>query len=170
MPNYIRYLAVCGLLLVAGCGRGAPAIPAPLGPVPAAARIYYDNGGGIQDSVRLVIRDQESLRKFWSQVTSRQADPPPVPTVDWSREMLLVAAAGRMTPEARIRVDSIGIRREMSARGRMEDVLATVVRVTEGCRRFTTAGFPVEIVRVRRFDGPISWVHRRETTGNCQRT
>ena len=84
--------------------------------------------------------------------------------------MLLVAAAGRMSPEARIRVDSVGVRREMSARGKMEDVLATVVRVTEGCRRFNTAAFPVEIVRVRRFEGPVSWVNRRETTGNCAAT
>jgi hypothetical protein len=141
-----------------------------LGPLPSTARVYYDNGGGIQDSLRLVIRDQQELQKWWSQATSRQQDPPPIPAVDWSREMLLVAAAGRMTPEGRIRVDSVGIRREMSTRGKMEDVLATVVRISDGCRRFTTAGFPVEIVRVRRFNGPVSWVNRRETTGNCQGT
>ena len=84
--------------------------------------------------------------------------------------MLLVASAGRKTPEARISVDSIGVRREMGPNGKMQDVLAAVVRLTEGCRRFNTAAFPVEIVRVRRFDGPVSWVQRREQSGNCQRT
>lgn len=162
-------LATCGLLVAVGCGRKAAPASAPLGPVSAAARIYYDNGGGIQDSLRLVIRNPQELQKWWGQATSRQQDPPPIPTVDWEREMLLVAAAGPMTPEGRIRVDSVGVRREMTASGRMQDVLTAVVRVSEGCRRFNTAAYPVEIVRVRRFSGAVSWTNRRETTGNCER-
>lgn len=170
MRHPLFAFATLSLLLLAACGRKAAPASVPLGPVPAAARIYYDNGGGIQDSVRLVIRDAQELNRWWRQATSRQQDPPPMPTVDWSREMLLMAAAGPMTPEGRIRVDSVGVRREMTASGRMQDVLAAVVRVTEGCRRFNTAAYPVEIVRVRRFAGTVSWNNRRETTGNCERT
>lgn len=167
MRRSLRFLICCGLALAAGCGPKSLPAPAPLGPLPSDARLYYDNAGGIQDSLRLVLRSEEELHRLWDQATSTQQDPPPVPSVDWGREMLLVAAAGRMTPEGQIRVDSVGIRREMSASGDVQEVLAAVVTVLEGCRRFDTSAYPLEIVRVRRFDGPVSWVEERKTVGRC---
>lgn len=161
---------VCGLVvLTAGCQRGgaAPA-PAPLSPVPAASVVYYDNQGALQDSVRTVVRDPASLQTLWERVTAGQASPPPAPEVDFGREMLVVVGAGRKTPEDQIHVDSVGVRREMGPSGRRQDVLAVVVRTTEGCGRFRTEAYPVEIVRVRRFEGPVSFVERRERAEGCR--
>ncbi len=166
--RYCFLLLIFGSLLVsAACRRGAPPAAAPSwSPVPAE-RVYYDNEGGIRDSVRLVVRDREALQRLWTQATAGQAAPPPPPQVDFGREMLLAVGAGRMTPEDQIQVDSVGVRPETTAAGRREDVLAVVVRTTEGCRRFNVDAYPVEIVRVRRFDGPVSFLERRVQATDC---
>lgn len=160
---------ILGAALLAACRGGAPATPAPsFNPVTTAERLYYDNGGGIQESLRLVIRDATTLADVWQRVTSRQVEPPPAPQVDFSREMLLVVAAGRMTPEDEIRVDSVGIHSETTATGRSERVMAVIVRIREGCRRFNADAYPLEVVRVRRFDGPVNFVERREQATDCR--
>jgi hypothetical protein len=160
------------LLAAAGCGRAGPGVPTPAAWlfVPEDATVYYDNAGGIQDSLRLVVRDAATLHDVWAQATSQQASPPPPPEVGFAKEMLLVAAAGRMTPEDQIRVDSVVVQRRTLATGKQEEVLSAVVRTIEGCGRFATPAFPVQIVRIRRFDGPVVFVERRERAGNCQGT
>jgi hypothetical protein len=165
-------LAAATLLTAMGCGRGAPGTPAP--PewlyVPDEAVVYYDNAGGIKDSLRMVIRDPETLREVWAQATSQQAAPPPPPEIGFARDMLIVAAAGRMTPEDQIGIDSVVVHKRTLATGKAEEVLSAIIRTTEGCRRFDTPAYPVQIVRVRRFDGPVIFVERRDRAGNCPTT
>jgi hypothetical protein len=36
------------------------------------------------------------------------------------------------------------------------------VRTVQGCARFRTEAFPLEVVRARVFDGPIRWEERRQ--------
>ncbi|HUG40046.1 MAG TPA: hypothetical protein VMM12_06165 [Longimicrobiales bacterium] len=160
------YAAAAGAVWVvsvgfAGCARG-PALPEPLGPVPETARLYYDDGGGLADSARLVIRGEAMWQDVWQRATAQRPAPPPLPVIDFDRDMILVVAAGRMTPEDQIRVDSVGVRRERTADGEDRDALTVIVRTTQGCGRFASEAYPVEIVRVRRFDGPVSFVERRE--------
>jgi hypothetical protein len=151
------------LVVLGGCSRGRrAAAPAPWLPLAADARLYTDNAGGIQDSVRTVVRDASTLRLFWQQATAGQDSPPPVPTVDFAREMVLVAAAGRMTLEDEIRVDSVRVRRETDASGRAEEVMSVLVSTVEGCGNFRAPAFPVDVVRVRRFEGRVSFIERRE--------
>jgi hypothetical protein len=145
------------LSLALGCGGGgggAPSIPT----FPPPAQLYYDDSGGIPDSVRLVVRDQRSWEDVWNRATSRRADPPPLPTVDFSEQMVLVAAAGQMATGDRIHIDSLGVRRQLTADDDSEDVLDVVVQTTTGCGRFAGDTYPVEMVRVLRFDGPVAWV------------
>jgi hypothetical protein len=178
-PNRMRtallLLVLAGVLVTPACRRGAAPSPPAAVPPPAwtaspAQRLYYDNAGGIQDSLRLVIRDSEQLRSVWIRATSRQVAPPPAPTVDFEREMLLVVAAGRRSAEDQIRVDSVGVRREPAAPGRTAvEEMTAVVRLTEACRRFASESYPIEIVRVRRFDGPVAWLERRERQAECAR-
>lgn len=165
------------LLLVAlpGCRRGRAAAPVPAPPAaawtPAAAeRVYYDNAGGIRDSTRLAIRDAARLQEVWAQATSRQLSPPPAPEVDFTREMLLVVAAGRRSPEDRIVVDSVRVQRETRGGTSTELAFAAVVKLVEGCGRFAADAYPLEIVRVPRFAGEIEWVERRERAPQCQRS
>lgn len=155
--------------LAAGCGRGSgPPAPATLSPVPSGSVVYYDDQGAIRDSVRTVVRDAAGLRTLWERVTAGQSSPPPAPVVSFDREMLVVVGAGRKTPEDQIHVDSVGVRREMGPDGRMREALAVVVRTTGGCGRIRTAAYPVEIVRVRHFAGPVSFVEKRERAEGCR--
>jgi hypothetical protein len=159
------------LVLALGLGachhRGAapPPQPAALAPISPLARLYSDNVGGIQDSVRLVIRDAREFANVWQKATSGQASPAPVPNVDFGHEMVLVAGAGRMTPDDQIRIDSVGVSKERE-NGQVRDVLKAWVETTEGCHRFRADAYPIEIVRVQRFDGPVRFVeHRVQPTG-----
>lgn len=161
LPLLVGVICALGL---AACHHGAP--PAPV-PVPTADRIYYDNGGGIQDSVRMVIRTQQAFQSVWQQATSQQSSPPPVPTIDFSHDMVLVVAAGRMTPEDQIHVDSVAVRQVPDAQGHMQKGLRVVVDVIRGCVQFKSAAYPLEIVRVRRYNGPVQFVERRSRAQGC---
>ncbi|HSJ10167.1 MAG TPA: hypothetical protein VK928_09645 [Longimicrobiales bacterium] len=136
--------------------------------MPIEARLLYDNGGGVRDSGQIVIRDAETLRRVWTQATSTQSTPPAAPEVDFQRQMLLLVSSGRMSPDAEIHVDSVGARRERTADGREQEVLAVQFTITEGCRRFNRDAYPVEIVRIRRYDGEVRFHGRRERASGCQ--
>ena len=48
-------------------------------------------------------------------------------------------------------------------------VLAVLVRTTEACERYATAVYPLQVVRMRRYDGPVVFVERRERAEGCAR-
>lgn len=164
-------LAALALLCAAACGGAPPPSPAPppLGLVPQASLLYDDDAGGLRDSLRLVVRASAEMEELWRRATAGQPAPPPPPAVDFGREMVVAVAAGRMTPNDRIRVDSVGVRREPGADGRMREVLAVLVRTTEACERYTAAAYPSQVVRLRRYDGPVVFVERRERAEGCAR-
>ncbi len=62
--------------------------------------------GGISQRARLVIRDREKFNELWNQITQAVSDKPPLPKVDFSREMLIVAAMGPQSSHYEIIVDS----------------------------------------------------------------
>ena len=153
----------------AACGGAkAPAAPVPMGPVPVEARLLYDNGGGIRDSGQIVIRDQPSLQDVWQRATSTQSSPPPVPTIDFQREMVVAVAGGRMSPSHEIHVDSAGIRRERTPAGKEQQVLAVHFTVTEGCTRINRDAYPVELVKIRRYAGEVRFIGKRQPAVNCR--
>jgi hypothetical protein len=156
---------VSGLVLAA-CGGAA--VPRPLGPVPVEARLFYDNGGGIRDSSTVVIRDAPTLQRYWAQATSTQSSPPPAPTIDFNNQRALLVSGGRMPPDNEIHVDSAGIRAEPTADGKEKDVLAVHFTITEGCRRINRDAYPVEIVRIRKYDGEVRFNGHRERPTNCR--
>lgn len=155
-------------LLAAGCGRGRPPAPAPA-PVPVLqpSVLYDDDAGGMRDSVRLVVRDPAAFQALWRSATQGQPSPPPLPVIDFAREMVVAVGAGRMSPDDRIRVDSVSLRPEAGRGARPS--LVVLVRTTEGCRGFSAASWPVQLVRVRRHDGPVVFVERRVRAEGCAR-
>ena len=156
MRGRLSYL-MCGCTLVAACHRGAAGMEM-LTPVLSTARVYYDDGPAFCDSVRMVVRDGAAWRTVWAQATSAQPAPPPLPAVDFEREMVLVVGAGKMTPGDQIHVDSAGVRR---------DFFVAVVRTIVQCRPFPADAYPLEIVRVTRSDKTATFVERRERAANC---
>lgn len=165
------------LLVLTACfggGGSSPEMPAPqppppppVQPYPAATRIYYDNGGGIQDSLREVLTDAEAFGRRWQQATSSQSSPPSPPSIDFAADMVVLVAAGRMTPDDQIQVDSANLSRAPDAAGVMTETLNIVVRTTIGCRRFNAPAHPLELVRLRRFNGPIRFLERRVQAEGC---
>jgi hypothetical protein len=157
------------------CGGGDPpppqaayTPPPPPAPLDDSDRLYYDTTGGIADSVRTVMRTPEEFVEVWGQATSRQADPPAPPTIDFTRRMAVLVGAGRMTPEDQIRVDSVGIRTVTDAEGAEEDVLVVIVRTIRGCGRFALDAYPLEIVSVPRHEGDVRFLDRSEQDPNCE--
>jgi len=152
--------AVVGAGTALACARGGGATVAPsLAPVTASTRLYSDDGPAFTDSVRLAVRDMATWQQVWAQATSTQGEPPPLPQVDFSREMVLVAAAGQMHPGDQIRVDSAGVR---------AGVFVALVRTITACRQFPAAAYPLDIVRVLRSDLEVTWSERRERAPDCQ--
>lgn len=162
-------IAVLALLALgpAACGGGPPA-PPPLAPIPEEARLYYDDSGGLADSLRMVVREAERWDDVWNRATSRREEPPPAPAIDFDDQMALVVAAGRMSPGDGIRVDSVGFQEVRTADGDTEEVLSAVVRTVRGCGRFSGDAYPVEIVRVRRWEGRVEFLERSETSADCR--
>ena len=161
-------LSLCALALAAGCaGRAAPAGAPPRAEIPASALVYYDNSGGIQDSLRLVVRDAVTMRDVWRRATSTQSSPPPLPTVDFAREMVVVVGTGRMTPADEVRVDSLAIREQALAGQRPSRVMELVVHTIRGCQTIRADAYPLAIMRVQRFDGEVRFVERRQRADGC---
>ncbi len=166
--NTVLSVLAAALVLTA-CGRGGgAATPQPMAPYPAPVRIYYDDTGGIADSLRLVVKDAAEFERVWQRATSRQTSPPPPASVDFNRDMVLVVGAGRLTPGDQITVDSVGLTRAMNAAGRMVELLSVVVKTTTACERIAFDAYPLEIVRVRRFDGEVRFVENRVQAQNCR--
>lgn len=154
--------AGCGLL-----GSGPEPSPAvnPMVPLASGAQLFYDDRGGIPDSVRIVVRDENTWRTQWERATSQRADPPPLPDLDFREHMVLVVAAGRKSPGDRIQVDSAGVRTERTTE-EVEEVFEVVVRTVEGCAPIRSDIYPLTIVRVPRFEGRVSFVER-VTSADC---
>jgi len=150
-------LLMCGIVVVAGClhrGGGGG-----LTPVGATARVYYDDSPAYRDSVRMIVREASTWQMVWARATSTQASPAPLPAIDFSREIVVLVGAGRMTPGDQIHVDSVGVR---------GGAFVVVVRTTVECRPFPAEAYPMEIVRVSRSDKTPSFVERRDRAAHCQ--
>jgi hypothetical protein len=109
-----------------------------------------------------VVRDEGTLRAAWAQATSKLSLAPPVPVVDFTREMVVLVGAGRMTTEDEIRVDSTVVQQIRTPSDEVESVLGIIVRTTKGCGRFDVEGYPLQIVRVRAFPGDVRWIERNQ--------
>ena len=84
--------------------------------------------------------------------------PPAMPVVDFQREMLIVAAAGRMSPGDRIQIDSVGVR---------EDLYVVVVSTVVECEPFPADAYPVVIVRVPRDERAVAFSEKRTRAAHC---
>src|SRR5687768_13590872 len=154
--RYLNVVPMIAAVLFGACGRGGGAAPTPrpLGPVPIEAQV--------------AIRDAATLQDIWRRATSTQSSPPPAPTVDFERQMLLLVASGRMRSGDEIHVDSVGTRREVTAAGREQEVLAVQYTITEACSRLQRDTYPLEIVRVRRYQGDVRFIGKRARASSCR--
>jgi hypothetical protein len=134
-------------------------MPRPLTPILATQQVYYDDGGGFSEFERLVVRDQTRWEDVWARATYGQPSPPAIPAVDFTRDMLIVAAAGRMNPGDRIQIDSAGVR---------QNLYVIVVRTIVECEPFPADAYPLTIVRVLLDERPVAFSEEREQAAHCR--
>jgi hypothetical protein len=86
------------VVLVAGCVNDSSRVLRPVTPIEltritpnAPSIIYYS---GLVDPARMVIDDAATLASVWERVFVNQSEPPPLPSVDFRRERVIVAALG----------------------------------------------------------------------------
>lgn len=150
------------LLVILGCGGGDPpprsiAVPPPTAyPVPPADYLYSGNTAVIPEATQSEIRDEIALGRHWRTVTAGQSNPPPVPQIDFSRDIVVFVASGQRPQGSRVQVDSVGF--ELEATG--PDITRRVMRVfgstVSPCDPFRGGySYPVQLARIQRADMPI---------------
>jgi len=118
----------------------------------AAPFTYYS---GIDDSTRLVVRDAASWRARWDAINRAMKPPPPLPQVDFAREMVVVAALGRRASGGwSIVIDSA------AWRGRVVDVFVRQLAPGRGCFTSAAISAPVDVALLPRRDAPVRFTER----------
>ena len=117
--------------------------------------------GGISQRARLVIRDRDKFKELWDQITRATSDKPPLPEVDFSREMIIVAAmGGPQSSRNEIIIDSAC---------EVDNQLEVMIRSTKFLPCGLQAGLPpetVDIVRLPKTDLPVVF-KEIEVTVDC---
>jgi hypothetical protein len=112
---------------------------------------------GIADPERRVVADAHDWAALWQRIHAGVSPMPPMPDVDFEKEMILAAALGSRPSGGY----SIRIERLRGGDGVLE---ALVSRTTPGrdCMVIAAVTAPVDLVRVPRIDQPISWREEAE--------
>jgi len=143
-------------------GKSVPVslLERPFGLKLSGRRTPYLNGG-ISQRARLVIRDRDEFNKLWQQIIRQTSDKPPLPEVDFSREMLIVAAMGQTPSHYEIIIDGAC---------EVDTQLEVLVRSTKFLPCGANTGlFPetVDIVRLAKTDLPVVF-RETEVTMDCK--
>ena len=112
---------------------------------------------GLYEERLLAIRSEAEWRGQWRRITARQGEPPPLPAVDFRREMLLMAAMGpKPSGGYRVAIDSV-----IEQPG---ELLVFVRFVSPGrrCGAIAAVTSPVDIVRVPASSKPVRWTIERQ--------
>jgi hypothetical protein len=131
------------------CG-GSPAAPAQTLAVTTVASFDLD-GGAFAGETTLAIRDQPTWQNLWSQLNTGRVPLLPLPSIDFTTEMIVVAAMG-VKPTAGYQV-SIA-----SATEQAGSVSVTVVETTPGlCAVAQGLTAPVVVAKLPLRRGPVTF-------------
>jgi hypothetical protein len=122
----------------------------PMGPKLPGPRRSFSTNCGIWDQLRVVVRDRDAWLDVWKRVhrfdpnRGPYPEPPPLPEIDFSREMVIVAAMGaRPTSGYAIIIDTAYA---YERNYRLEVVVQSVEN--RNCLAFQTMTAPIDIVRL----------------------
>lgn len=117
---------------------------------------------GILDPLRVVIRDRDDWRETWKLINTPRFPRPPLPEIDFSREMLIVVAMGqRNTGGYDVIVDGVYEK---------DKKLEVDVKTTSPGRSCGLPGMatePVDVVRVPKSDYPVVF-RETDVTRECK--
>ena len=155
-------LCLCALLVLAipgvsvgqviknGPGTKVPVTP--LGPTINGQRLPV-TAGFVSDQLRIVVRDRDTWVEVWKRINSgpNSQNAPPMPEIDFTQEILVVAAMGfRPTSGYQITIDAAYL---IESYPRLEVVVRSVENTR--CGGFTVITAPIDIVRIPRTDRPV---------------
>lgn len=149
----LRPLALASALALFGACGGSASGPGeqPSGIVLQPPELSSQHSAFTEPS-RLVVRDEAAWAEAWATIHGPVSDPPPLPTVDFAREMILVAALGPRP--------SGGYTVTFSAVAQAGEGLRATVQETApgpGCVTATVITSPVVVVRVMRVEGAVEF-------------
>ena len=117
-----------------------------------AHRGYFRFNSGLAQPLYTSVRDYRSWHAMWDRIVSRHGPKPLSPAIDFSKDMVLIAATGtRPTGGYRIQI--------VSVRDTGREIIATAVRTSPGRSCGTTAALtaPADVVRVPTSANPVRW-------------
>jgi hypothetical protein len=128
----------------------------------SAAHLYRGERSGYADATRLVVRDSVAWRGVW-QTLHTGVEPPPLPSVDFRHEVVVLAALGaRLRSGHAIAIDTVR---------RSGEEIEAVVRTTvpaAGCAGAPSVVQPVDVVRVPRSERAVAFTERRQAPADCR--
>ncbi len=146
-------------LITTGCGaspvapNGDPLTLTRLRPEPYSLTFY----SGIDDAQRVIVRTQTQWQDVWTAIWSRTSPMPLLPSIDFEREMVIVAAMGsRPTGGFSILIESA------SESGQQVNVVVRSVSPARNCGVTQAFSQPVDVARVARYDGPVTFTERTD--------
>jgi len=174
MKSWKESLVAMAVLLVplAACSGWDPRIPVDAQEVtpkslgdPSASTGTLYLYTGYHDPARLVIRDAGAWASAWSTLVQPQgasASGSPPPAVDFSTDMVVLAAMGERTTGGYV----IQL---TAAAATPEQVYVSVTQTDPGSSCIVTLALtqPVALARLQRFDGPVTFVES-QATHDCQ--
>jgi hypothetical protein len=165
MYRFALYAAVA-IVGLGACANPDFLLPRPEGDVIPVTRLRvepytFTYNSGLTDSARIVVQDANTWAATWTAIWSRHSPQPALPTIDFSQEMLVVAALGtRSSGGYGIFVDS--------AYQRADHIEVVIRKVSPGSRCIVTAALsaPVDVARLPRSSQPVRY-RERSVVRNC---
>lgn len=161
---------------LAGCGTGstvnggvnrqgsdvAETPNAPNDSVPLAFREIpgaRTQGSDLLEAGRVVIRDAAEWERYWAKIVAQVSPSPPVPPVDFDRQVVIAAAMGqRPSGGFTIAIDAVFLK------GGTVHVVVKSVAPGPNCGVATVMTAPVVAVTIGRAEAPVRFVEQLETT------
>ena len=163
MNSFVRMACVAFAILLSACATSEMSTSPPGDSVPIV-RLRSDPYSftfvsGFDRPARLVVRDAANWQTIWAQ-TFKGGSVPTIPVVDFSREMLVVVALGSHSS------GGYGILIDGASEAATGNISIAVRSISPGARCGVTAAFtqPVDIARMPRRDGAVSFVERSQVT------
>lgn len=121
----------------------------------------YTAYSGIEDSLRTVIRDAAEWKALWTRINRPFIPAPTLPSIDFRREMIVVAALGRR-PSAGYDV----VIEEVDQSQTGIDVGVRKMRPAPGCPVSAVVTRPLDVARIPASDRPVRF-HERTIVVPC---
>lgn len=155
----MKALLIGLIILVIAC------FPSPTGqsivsPQDSTRHIQAPTSTGLPAGFRQVVRTRELWDSLWTLLVKDRTDPEPdPPSIDFTRDQLLVAGMGRFANGGfSIRIDSVLAHQQG---------LMVYVRSEYGCLSTDVVSAPVDIVRVPKRFATVRFVNQRVVRGTC---